>query len=93
MFRTMRSWPPPRGRLPEMRYKLLGRTGLRVCELCLGAMVFGDQRGGWGASSVGAAAIIRRVAEAGGEFHRHSLGCDDLADDALALAAAISPLM
>lgn len=28
-----------------MRYRLLGRTGLRVSELCLGAMVFGDQRG------------------------------------------------
>ena len=28
-----------------MRYKLLGRTGLRVSELCLGAMTFGDE---WG---------------------------------------------
>jgi aryl-alcohol dehydrogenase-like predicted oxidoreductase len=32
-----------------MRYKLLGRTGLRVSEVCLGAMIFGDQRGPWGA--------------------------------------------
>ena len=34
----------------SMRYKLLGRTGLRVSELCLGAMIFGDTRGGWGAT-------------------------------------------
>ncbi len=51
-----------------MRYKLLGRTGLRVSELCLGAMVFGDQRGSWGASPEAAATIVRRFAEAGGNF-------------------------
>ena len=28
-----------------MRYRLLGRTGLRVSELCLGAMVFGEAAG------------------------------------------------
>lgn len=28
-----------------MRYKLLGRTGLRVSELCLGVMTFGEE---WG---------------------------------------------
>jgi aryl-alcohol dehydrogenase-like predicted oxidoreductase len=34
----------------SMRYKLLGRTGLRVSELCLGAMTFGDESSeGWGA--------------------------------------------
>ena len=32
-----------------MRYKLLGRTGLRVSELCLGTMTFGVEWG-WGAS-------------------------------------------
>jgi aryl-alcohol dehydrogenase-like predicted oxidoreductase len=51
-----------------MRYRLLGRTGLRVSELCLGAMVFGDQRGSWGASREQAAAIIKRYAQAGGNF-------------------------
>jgi len=25
-----------------MRYKLLGRSGLRVSELCLGTMTFGE---------------------------------------------------
>jgi aryl-alcohol dehydrogenase-like predicted oxidoreductase len=28
-----------------MRYRLLGRSGLRVSELCLGAMTFGED---WG---------------------------------------------
>src|SRR4029453_17526100 len=31
-----------------MRYKLLGKSGLRVSELCLGTMTFGDDWG-WGA--------------------------------------------
>jgi aryl-alcohol dehydrogenase-like predicted oxidoreductase len=52
----------------RMRYKLLGRTGLRVSELCLGAMIFGDSRGGWGASRDEAARIVERFAEAGGNF-------------------------
>jgi aryl-alcohol dehydrogenase-like predicted oxidoreductase len=52
----------------RMRYKLLGRTGLRVSELCLGAMIFGDSRGGWGASRDEAARIVDRFAEAGGNF-------------------------
>jgi aryl-alcohol dehydrogenase-like predicted oxidoreductase len=51
-----------------MRYKLLGRTGLRVSELCLGAMIFGDSRGGWGASKDEAARIVERFAQAGGNF-------------------------
>jgi aryl-alcohol dehydrogenase-like predicted oxidoreductase len=49
-----------------MRYKLLGRTGLRVSELCLGAMISGDRRGGWGASKDEAAGIVERFAQAGG---------------------------
>ena len=32
-----------------MRYKLLGRSGLRVSELALGTMTFGETWG-WGAS-------------------------------------------
>src|SRR5829696_6097273 len=51
-----------------MRYKLLGRTGLRVSEFCLGAMIFGDSRGGWGASRDEAARIVERFAAAGGNF-------------------------
>jgi aryl-alcohol dehydrogenase-like predicted oxidoreductase len=51
-----------------MHYRLLGRTGLRVSEVCLGAMVFGDNRGSWGASPAEASGIIKRFAEAGGNF-------------------------
>ena len=32
-----------------MRYKLLGKSGLRVSEICLGTMTFGEEWG-WGAS-------------------------------------------
>ncbi len=51
-----------------MRYKLLGRTGLRVSELCLGAMIFGDQRGPWGATPEDARQIFTAYAEADGNF-------------------------
>ena len=51
-----------------MRYKLLGKTGLRVSELCLGAMIFGDVRGSWGASREEAARILGAFDEAGGNF-------------------------
>ena len=32
-----------------MNYQLLGRSGLRVSDLCLGTMTFGDDWG-WGAA-------------------------------------------
>jgi aryl-alcohol dehydrogenase-like predicted oxidoreductase len=51
-----------------MRFRLLGRSGLRVSELCLGAMIFGDVRGGWGAAKDEAARIFEAFAEAGGNF-------------------------
>jgi aryl-alcohol dehydrogenase-like predicted oxidoreductase len=50
-----------------MRYKLLGRTGLRVSELCLGTMTFGEAWG-WGAGKEECARIIDAYAEAGGNF-------------------------
>jgi aryl-alcohol dehydrogenase-like predicted oxidoreductase len=51
-----------------MKYKLLGNTGLRVSELCLGAMIFGDGRGEWGARPDVSAKIVETFAEAGGNF-------------------------
>ncbi|MFF5364403.1 aldo/keto reductase [Streptomyces scabiei] len=48
-----------------MRYRLLGRTGLRVSELFLGAMTFGEQ-GGVGAPREECARILDVYAEAGG---------------------------
>lgn len=50
-----------------MRYKLLGNTGLRVSELCLGTMTFGEEWG-WGASKEESRKIFEAFAEAGGNF-------------------------
>ena len=50
-----------------MRYKLLGRSGLRVSELALGTMTFGEDWG-WGASEDESRLIFDRYAEAGGNF-------------------------
>jgi len=50
-----------------VRYKLLGRSGLRVSELCLGTMTFGEDWG-WGASREESAKIFDRFVEAGGNF-------------------------
>jgi len=50
-----------------MRYKLLGRSGLRVSELALGTMTFGETWG-WGASKEESRAIFDAFVEAGGNF-------------------------
>lgn len=50
-----------------MNYKLLGRSGLKVSELCLGAMGFGTE-GGWGAEKDASFAIMDAYASAGGNF-------------------------
>ncbi len=50
-----------------MHFKLLGHSGLRVSELCLGAMTFGEAWG-WGASNDESRAIFNAYAEAGGNF-------------------------
>ncbi|MDH3215337.1 MAG: aldo/keto reductase [Candidatus Krumholzibacteria bacterium] len=50
-----------------MRYKLLGRSGLRVSELALGAMSFGEEWG-WGASKQRSREMFDAYAEAGGNF-------------------------
>jgi aryl-alcohol dehydrogenase-like predicted oxidoreductase len=50
-----------------MRYKLLGHTGLRVSELCLGTMTFGEDWG-WGAPKDECARILDAFGEAGGNF-------------------------
>ena len=51
----------------SMRYKLFGHTGLRVSELCLGTMNFGD---GWlfGIDKLTSASIFTAFAEAGGNY-------------------------
>ena len=50
-----------------MRYKLLGRTGLRVSEVALGTMTFGPDWG-WGAEADVARAMFDAFADAGGNF-------------------------
>jgi aryl-alcohol dehydrogenase-like predicted oxidoreductase len=50
-----------------MRYKLMGRSGLRVSELALGTMTFGEDWG-WGAGRDECARIFDTYAKAGGNF-------------------------
>ncbi len=50
-----------------MRYKLLGHSGLRVSEICLGTMTFGEEWG-WGGSYEESRKMFDAFAEAGGNF-------------------------
>jgi aryl-alcohol dehydrogenase-like predicted oxidoreductase len=50
-----------------MRYKLLGNSGLRVSELCLGTMTFGEDWG-WGSTKDESRKIYDAFLEAGGNF-------------------------
>jgi aryl-alcohol dehydrogenase-like predicted oxidoreductase len=50
-----------------MRYKLLGKSGLRVSELCLGTMTFGEDWG-WGSSKDESRQVYDAFLEAGGNF-------------------------
>ena len=50
-----------------MKYKLLGRSGLKVSELCLGTMGFGTEAG-WGADKDASFEIMDAFANAGGNF-------------------------
>jgi aryl-alcohol dehydrogenase-like predicted oxidoreductase len=50
-----------------MKYKLLGKSGLKVSELALGTMTFGEDWG-WGASKEQSSKIFDSFANAGGNF-------------------------
>ncbi len=50
-----------------MRYRLLGNSGLRVSELCLGTMTFGEEFG-IGVPEAGARPVFEAFREAGGNF-------------------------
>jgi len=50
-----------------MRYKLLGNSGLRVSELCLGTMTFGEDWG-WGGSVEECRKMFEIFGAAGGNF-------------------------
>jgi aryl-alcohol dehydrogenase-like predicted oxidoreductase len=53
-----------------MKYKLLGKSGLRVSELCLGTMTFGEDWGSFlkGASKEESKKIFNLFVQAGGNF-------------------------
>ena len=53
--------------MPLDHYVTLGRSGLRVSPLCLGAMTFGEDLG-WGSSVEDSKAILDRFIELGGNF-------------------------
>ncbi|OBK97618.1 aldo/keto reductase [Mycobacterium asiaticum] len=53
--------------MPLDHYVTLGRSGLRVSPLCLGAMTFGEDLG-WGTSVEESQQIIDRYLELGGNF-------------------------
>ena len=53
--------------MPLDQYITLGRSGLRVSPLCLGAMTFGEDLG-WGSSVEESQRIIDRYSELGGNF-------------------------
>ncbi|RMF81058.1 MAG: aldo/keto reductase [Chloroflexi bacterium] len=59
-----------------MRYKLLGKSGLRVSELCLGTMTFGETWG-WGASKEESKKQFDYFAEQGGNFIDTSVNYTD----------------
>lgn len=50
-----------------INYQLLGRTGLRVADICLGTMTFGEEWG-WGSSKEEARKIYDYYREQGGNF-------------------------
>ena len=49
-----------------MRLRKLGRTGLKVSNLCLGAMTFGNDQ--WGCDEATSRRIVDRFLDAGGNF-------------------------
>ena len=54
--------------MPLNSYVTLGRSGLRVSPFCLGAMTFGQDLGGFGASVEESEAMLTHFLEQGGNF-------------------------
>src|SRR3984893_15251273 len=61
------SIPELHERSTNMKYRLLGKSGLRVSEAALGTMTFGDERG-WGSPKAEAEKVYETYREAGGNF-------------------------
>jgi aryl-alcohol dehydrogenase-like predicted oxidoreductase len=62
--------------MKNMRYQLLGNSGLRVSELCLGTMTFGETWG-WGASKPESQKQFDLFVQAGGNFIDTSVNYTD----------------
>jgi aryl-alcohol dehydrogenase-like predicted oxidoreductase len=69
-------------------YSLLGRSGLRVSPLCLGAMTFGNNT--WGCDEATSRALLDRYLEVGGNFIG-ATRMDQLEDNLAALDFTIPP--
>jgi aryl-alcohol dehydrogenase-like predicted oxidoreductase len=65
-----------------MRYQLLGKSGLRVSEICLGTMTFGEAWG-WGASKDECRKQVQRFQEAGGNYIDTSVNYTDGESEAI----------
>jgi len=66
MFLTM-AIKREKNSIHTMNYQLLGRSGQRVSDFCLGTMTFGDDWG-WGSPKEGAKKIYDAFREASGNF-------------------------
>jgi aryl-alcohol dehydrogenase-like predicted oxidoreductase len=62
-----RSAVAPKDKFIYMKYKLLGKSGLKVSPLCLGTMGFGTEWG-WGVDRDASFRILEKFTDAGGNF-------------------------
>src|SRR5882672_573007 len=67
IWQIAESIPELHGRRTFMKYRLLGKSGLRVSEAALGTMTFGDEWG-WGSPKAEAQKVYETYREAGGNF-------------------------
>src|SRR5260370_12608568 len=67
LWQIAESIPELHERSTIMKYRLLGKSGLRVSEAALGTMTFGDEWG-WGSSKAEGQKVYENYREAGGNF-------------------------
>src|SRR5258708_25896762 len=65
LWQTVEYIPESNERSSFVKYRLLGKSGLRVSEAALGTMTFGDEWG-WGSPKVEAQKVYETYREAGG---------------------------
>src|SRR6202043_3269859 len=67
IWQRAESIPELHERSANMKYRLLGKSGLRVSEAALGTMTFGDEWG-WASPKAEAQKVYETYREAGGNF-------------------------